>query len=90
VPLLEVKAVSRESFPEDVSREMSDYRPEEQVHPEKLKKVARTAELYIAHTRDERDFQIGVVGVFLNMKTRQARGRCWSGCYKGQMMSFIA
>jgi putative endonuclease len=75
VRFVEVKAVSRESLPEDVSREMSDYRPEEQVHPTKLKKVARTAELYMAHKNDDRDFQIDVVGVFLNMKTRQARCR---------------
>ena len=75
VRFVEVKAVSRERLPKDVSREMSDYRPEEQVHPEKLRKVARTAELYMAHTNDDRDFQIDVVGVFLNMKTRQARCR---------------
>ena len=75
VRFVEVKAVSRERLPEDVSREMQDYRPEEQVHSSKLRKVARTAELYMAHTNDDREFQIDVVGVFLNMKTRQARCR---------------
>ena len=54
---------------------MSSYRPEEQVHPVKLRKVARTAELYMAEKGDERDFQIDVVGVFLDMKTRKARCR---------------
>jgi len=75
VRFVEVKAVSRESLPEDVSREMQGYRPEEQVHPSKLRKVARTAELYMAHTKDDRDFQIDVVGVFLNLRTREARCR---------------
>ncbi|MSU73776.1 YraN family protein [Candidatus Kaiserbacteria bacterium] len=74
VRFVEVKSVSRESLP-DGSREMSSYRPEEQVHPAKLKKVCRTAELYMAHTNDEREFQIDVVGVFLDMKTRKARCR---------------
>ncbi len=74
VRFVEVKAVSRESLP-NVSRDMSSYRPEEQVHPAKLRKVARTAELYMAEKGDERDFQIDVVGVFLDMKTRKARCR---------------
>ncbi len=74
VRFVEVKAVSRESLP-DVSREMANYRPEEQVHPSKLKKVCRTAELYMEHIDDDREFQIDVVGVFLDMKTRKARCR---------------
>ena len=59
----------------DISREMSQYRPEEQVHPAKLKKIARTAELYMDSKRDKRDFQIDVVGVFVDMKNRKARCR---------------
>ena len=74
VRFVEVKTLSRESFP-DISREMSDYRPEEQVHPAKLRKIARTAELYMNGKRDDREYQIDVVGVFLNVKTRQARCR---------------
>lgn len=74
VRFVEVKAVSRENI-SDVSREMSTYRPEEQVHPAKLKRVCRTAELYMADKNDNRDFQIDVVGVFLEMKTRRARCR---------------
>lgn len=75
VRFVEVKTVSRESLPDDVSREMSDYRPEEQVHPAKLRRVARTAELYMNSKHDNRDFQIDVVGVFLDMKARKARCR---------------
>ncbi len=74
VRFVEVKTLSRESSP-DISREMSDYRPEEQVHPAKLRKIARTAEMYMNGKRDGREYQIDVVGVFLNVKTRQARCR---------------
>src|SRR3989338_4819329 len=62
VRFVEVKAVSRESL-SDVSREMSNYRPEEQVHPSKLKKICRTAELYMANANDNREFQIDVVEI---------------------------
>lgn len=75
VRFVEVKAVSRESMANDVSRETSGYRPEERVNPSKLRKVARTAESYMAERGDERDFQIDVVGVFLDLKTRRARCR---------------
>src|SRR3990167_888617 len=54
VRFVEVKAVSRESLP-DVSREM-DYRPEEMVDVRKLRKVARTAALYMESARDTGHF----------------------------------
>ena len=73
VRFVEVKAVSRESLPNG-SREM-DYRPEELVHKSKLRKVARTAALYMEEKRDEREFQIDVVGVILDTSARIARCR---------------
>ena len=71
---IEVKAVTRENLP-DVTRENDDYRPEEQVHPAKLKKIARTAEMYMNGKGDNRDYQIDVVGVFIDPKRRKARCR---------------
>lgn len=73
VRFVEVKAVSHERLP-DVSREM-DYRPEEMATPEKLRKVARTASLYMEAKRDKREYQVDVVGVILSERTRQARCR---------------
>lgn len=70
---VEVKAVSREpGF--DISREM-DYRPEELVTKSKLRKVARTATLYMEAHRDDREYQIDVIGVVLLEETRTARCR---------------
>ena len=74
VRFIEVKAVTRENLP-DVTRENDDYRPEEQVHPAKLKKIARTAEMYMNGKGDNRDYQIDVVGVFIDPKRRKARCR---------------
>jgi len=72
VRFVEVKAVSRENIPVNGSREI-DYRPEELVHKSKLRKVARTAALYMEEKRDEREFQIDVVGVILDTSARIAR-----------------
>ncbi len=74
VRFIEVKTVSRE-MPADFSREKNTYRPEEQIHPAKLKKITRTAELYMQSRGDNREFQIDAVGVFLDTKTRRARCR---------------
>ena len=73
VRFVEVKAVSRESLP-DGSREM-DYRPEEMVDRRKLRKLARTASLYMEVHKDKREFQIDVVGVIMIMASRTARCR---------------
>ncbi|HUO56213.1 MAG TPA: YraN family protein [Candidatus Paceibacterota bacterium] len=76
VRFVEVKTLSRENIG-DFSREMSDYRPEEQVHAFKLKKIARTADMYMDSNRDRREYQIDVVGVFLNMRLRTAHCRLY-------------
>src|SRR5436190_12404656 len=67
VRFVEVKSVSRESSSANVSRENNDHRPEELVHAHKLQKVARTAEMYMNDKNDPRDYQIDVVGVFLDL-----------------------
>jgi putative endonuclease len=74
VRFVEVKSVSRESI-QSISRESRDYRPEELVHEHKLRKVARTAEMYMNEKNDPRDYQIDVVGVFLDMAKRKAKCR---------------
>jgi len=74
VRFVEVKSVSRESRPRDISREI-DNRPEEMVQAHKLKKIARTAMLYMEEMRDEREYQIDVVGVVMDVHARTARCR---------------
>ena len=71
VRFIEVKAVSGDL--ENLSRESNSYRPEEQIHPAKLKKIVRTAQLYMAYKEDDREYQIDAVGVILDPITRRAR-----------------
>ncbi|MEK7098589.1 MAG: YraN family protein [Patescibacteria group bacterium] len=73
VRFVEVKAVSGDL--EKFSRESNTYRPEEQIHPAKLKKIVRTAQLYMAYKEDDREYQIDAVGVILDPITRKARCR---------------
>lgn len=70
IRFVEVKTVSVKTF----SREMG-YRPEELVDSRKLRKLARTAALYIEMKKDSREFQMDVVGILLNTETRTARCR---------------
>lgn len=74
VRFIEVKSVTREILT-GVTRENDDYRPEEQVHPAKLQKLMRTAELYMGSANDEREYQIDVIGVLMDTKRRMARCR---------------
>lgn len=73
VHFVEVKAVSVPT--EMFSRESSGYMPEEQIHKEKLHKIARTAELYMHSTKDKREYQIDAVGVLMDTEARRARCR---------------
>ena len=73
VRFIEVKSVSRDTLP-DISREM-DYRPEELVDLRKLRKLARTASLYMEEKDDDREYQIDVIGVIMSATSRTARCR---------------
>ena len=61
----------------DISREMNSYRPEEQIHQAKLRKIVRTAQAYMSRGKDAREFQIDAVGVILDQRTRIARCRLY-------------
>jgi putative endonuclease len=80
VRFVEVKTVTRQ-YLHDVSRENNNYRPEEQVHPWKLRKIARTAEMYMNASKDPREYQIDVVGVFMDTERRLARCRLFEQVY---------
>lgn len=74
VRFVEVKTLSREIKGGKVSHEIS-HNPEDLVDERKLQKIARTAILYMDQTHDTREYQIDVVGVFLDKRRRIARCR---------------
>lgn len=73
IRFVEVKSSRYIAIP-DVTRENGGYRPEELVHPMKLKKISIVANEYMADKPEKLDFQIDVIAVFLD----EARmvGRC--------------
>jgi putative endonuclease len=68
---VEVKSVSRET-----SQLMGDsYRPEENVHPAKVKRLLRVIEAYLISKDIEHDWQVDILAVFINQKTKSAKVR---------------
>jgi putative endonuclease len=72
VRFVEVKSVSRE-IREGVTREKAGYRPEELIHASKLRKLSRTASLYMESKRDKREFQLDAITVIIDKKRKVAR-----------------
>ena len=73
---VEVKSVSWETSrgdPGSVSYET--HRPEDNIHPQKLRRLSRTIEAYLAFKRYEGDWRFDVIAVFIDSTTKQARIR---------------
>ena len=60
-----------------VSRETNKYRPEENVHYQKLKRLSRVIQTYFLDKKvsHETEWQIDVVAVFLDLENKKARYR---------------
>lgn len=75
---IEVKAVTRDLS--DVSRitskdSLDQYRPEDNMHPWKLKRLSRTIQTYLVskHVSESTEWQFDLLVVFLDMKNKKAR-----------------
>ena len=71
---VEVKTVSRENL-ENVSYETDEYRPEDNLHPAKLKRMARVIEVYLLdkNVSDETEWFFDALIVYLDLKNKVAR-----------------
>ncbi len=65
IHFVEVKTVSRETVPEAGS---DNYSPEDNIHPWKRRRFARTIETYLLERRinEERDWQVDSIAVYVN------------------------
>ena len=58
---------------------VTNYRPEENMHPGKLRRLARTIQIYLLHEKPARagghdsDWQLDLITAQIDTKTRQAR-----------------
>lgn len=75
---VEVKSVSCEisnKVSADVSRETDSFRPEDNIHPAKLKRIFRTIQIFLAekYTNNNPEWQVDAVTVKLDVGSRQAK-----------------
>ena len=74
---VEVKAVSCEIISKYVSREtyLDGFRPEENAHKYKLERLGRVIQTYLSqnHVSPETPYQIDVVAVWVDVRTKIAR-----------------
>lgn len=71
---IEVKSVSRETL-KYVSSETSWYKPEDNMHPWKLKRLSRTIQTYVLSKKigDDVAWQVDLLVVFLDLKNKKAK-----------------
>ncbi len=69
---VEVKSVSRETISHETN---ADYRPEDNMHPWKLKRLARAIQTYLLSHKilNEKEWQVDLLVVFLSLKDKKAR-----------------
>ena len=71
---IEVKSVTRPDL-DIISHDTLDkYKPEDNMHPWKLKRISRAIQTYLLYKKlDEKEWQVDLLVVFLDMKTKNAR-----------------
>jgi putative endonuclease len=69
IRFVEVKTVSRENLEERVG----EHRPEDNLHPRKFERMARTIESYLIEHDIQKDWQIDVITVRLDIKSKRAK-----------------
>lgn len=72
---VEVKTVNWKGDGVSYGTDTDVYRPEDNVHPQKLKRLSRTIESYLLTKREEGDWRFDVLAVYLNPDTKQAKIR---------------
>jgi Holliday junction resolvase-like predicted endonuclease len=86
---IEVKSVTRENVTHETVGEFSretnlvgesfgegdDYRPEENMHPWKMKHMARTIQTYLLNkdVPEEKDWQVDLIVVYLDLNLKEAK-----------------
>jgi putative endonuclease len=72
---IEVKSVSRETLPSVTHVTSDDYRPEDNMHPWKMKRMSRTIQTYLLEKRvpEDMEWQVDLLVVYLDLKNKQSR-----------------
>ncbi|MFA6338554.1 MAG: YraN family protein [Candidatus Paceibacterota bacterium] len=75
IHFIEVKTVTRENFLDVSDETNSNFRPEDNVHPWKLKRLSRVIQTYLLDYKldDKKEWQFDVVTVLLNQNSKEAK-----------------
>jgi putative endonuclease len=74
---VEVKTVSRKSYGGKFEQEINNYRPEDNMHPWKIKRLQRAIQTYLLekYKKEEPEWQFDLACVFLDQERRVAKVR---------------
>ena len=72
---IEVKSVSRNDLNKVSQETLDQYKPEDNMHPWKLKRMSRTIQTYLLNMKvsEEKDWQVDLLVVFLDLKNKKAK-----------------
>ena len=72
---IEVKSVSRLDLDHVTHETLDQYKPEDNMHPWKLKRLSRTIQTYLLSKNidDEKEWQVDLLVVFLSLKNKNAK-----------------
>lgn len=73
IRFIEVKSISFQRFDLDRVPHVTNYRPEDNMHPWKLKRLARIMQTYLLEKKLDCDWQLDLVTVKIDEKNRKAR-----------------
>lgn len=75
IHFIEVKSVSCETFVKNVSRVTDNYRPEDNIHPQKLKRLARTIQAYLfeKYPKEEPEWLFDAITIQIDVENKKAR-----------------
>ncbi len=74
IHFIEVKSVTRENL-DDISPENDSFRPEDNIHPWKLKRISKTIQSYLLENKleEDQDWQFDAMTVYLDVDKKQAK-----------------
>jgi len=71
---VEVKSVARETLSNVTHETMDQFKPEDNMHPWKLKRLARIIQTYLLDKNlDDKEWQVNLLVVFLCLKDKNAK-----------------
>ena len=72
---IEVKSVSRLDLDHVTHETLDQYKPEDNMHPWKLKRLSRTIQTYLLSKNidDEKEWHVDLLVVFLSLKNKNAK-----------------